>query len=197
MTNKVNNYAKTGYVTKSGTVASPEGRLSYASYLTTRNPEAINKKTGEGKYTCSLLIPPDADLSLLKAAADKAAKEFFGANPPKGLHSPFLDAGEKAGEEREGWTLLRVSSNQKPQIVDARNQNVDDADEVYSGRWAHLTLRAAGWDVDKKKGVSFFLSNVQLLRHDEPLGGMRAKAEDEFAPADSTEGGDSAGGLFD
>lgn len=182
-------FAKTGYKTQSGTVATPKGRLSYAQYIVRPNPEAVNKKTGECKYTTSILLPPDADLTLLKEQAKEAANKFWNGNPPKGIHSPFLDAGEKMGDEWEGWTLLRLSANKKPQVIDARNENVDDEDEIYSGRWAHVTVRAGGWDVDKKKGVSFYLSNVQILDHDEPLGGVsRAKAEDEFAPADDGDG---------
>jgi len=180
--------------TAAGTIVTPKGRLSYAQDMVNANPR--NKtKDGKQKYQVSLLIPPSADISMLKEAAAQAGKEKFpNLLPHQKLKSPFLDAYEKSGDEAfKDWILLRVSTTTPPGIVDARGNHVTDtATEVYSGRWARLSVRAAGYDTDGNKGVSFFLSNCQLLDHDEPLGGGRARPENEFVPVDI---GDSAGGA--
>lgn len=182
------------YKTNAGTTVTAKGRLSYVSLLRT-NPRAKNLKTGQEKYTTSLLLPPGSDLTILRADADAAAKEKWGDNIPKGLKTPFLDAEDKMGEEWKGWVLLRVSSMNRPAIVDARGMDVTDEVEVYSGRWARLSVRAGAYVSDMNKGVSFFLSNVQLLDHDEPLGGGRINPENEFVPV--AEGAGTGGGVFD
>lgn len=181
--------------TQAGTIVTPKGRLSYAHDMTNANPK--NKtRDGKQKYQVTLLIPAGSDLTLLKEDARRALTEKFASMPDHkkaSLKSPFLDAYEKTGDEAfKGWTMIRVSTTTPPGIVDARGNHVTDvATEVYSGRWARLSVRAGAYEADGNRGVSFFLSNCQLLDHDEPLGGGRARPENEFVPVDI---GDSAGG---
>lgn len=175
-----------GYVTSVGSVVTPRGRLTYANLLKP-NPNA-KTKDGTLKYTTGLLLPPGSDLSLLKAEAKRGANEYFTGQIPPKLKSPFLDAYEKSiteqnpqGDERfKGWTLIRVSNTSKPVIIDARGETVVDPSEVYSGRWAMLSVRANGYNVDGNKGVSFFLSNVQVLENDDPFGRAPVSPEREF-----------------
>lgn len=191
--------------TKGGNIITPKARLSYPNLFT---PNARAKtQDGKLKYTLSVLIPPDADIGPLKAAAEKAAIDEFGAEKMKSLvemkrfNIPWLDAFEKsrteknpAGDEQfKGWTLLRVTSLQKPQIVNAKLENVDDESEVYPGRWACVSLRPFAYPARTggNAGVSFGLRNVQLLDHDTPLAGSNVQAQDEFEPVD-TDGGEDA-----
>jgi hypothetical protein len=164
---------------KGGNIITPKCRLSFV-HLISPNENSKTKK-GAPKYQVSLLIPPKTDLTLMKKSAAAAAKEKWGGDMPKKLKTPFLDAGEYDYEGYEkGWTLIRASTTRKPQIVNARNQPVgDDHAEIYSGRWACVSLNAYGYDTDGNKGVSFGLQNVQLLDHDTPFAGG-ASAEDEF-----------------
>lgn len=182
--------------TASGTIVTPKGRMSYAQFILRPGDKKTAK--GQDKYSLSLLIPPGSDLTLLKEDASRAIREKFPALPDhkkKSLKSPFLDAYEKTGDEAfKDWTLLRVSTTVKPAIVDARGQHVSDESEVYSGRWARISVRAGGYDVDGNIGCSFFLSNVQLLDHDEALGGGRSRPENEFVPVEGT--AESAENLF-
>lgn len=189
--------------TAAGTTVTPKGRLSYAQFLLRPDEKKVSKKTGKAKYSVTILIPPSADISMLKDDANAVVKADFASFPEhkkKSLKSPFLDAYEKTGDENfKGWLMLRVSTTNKPAIVDARGAAVTDENEVYSGRWGRLSVRARSYGTEpgaESWGVSFFLSNVQLLDHDDPLGGGRVNPENEFAPVEGAGAGDSADSLF-
>lgn len=191
---------KKGYVAeKSGNVVAPKARMSFV-YIDTakKNDKHPDRKP---KYELSLLFPPDADLSLLKADAERAATEKWGTAMPKKLRSPFKAADEYdyAGYEK-GWTLIRVSTTTKPQVIDASGRQVDTSDTgtVYSGRWCMASLKAFTTSPTKDNpeianGVSFGLRNVQLFDHDTPLGGSSAKAEDEFESSEGSAFSSDAG----
>lgn len=196
----------TGYKTAAGTTVTPKGRMSYAQYIL--KPSDKKTKKGDDKYQLTMLYPPESDLTLLKNdAKELVAKDFanFPEHKKASLKSPFLDAYQKTGDERfKGWTMLRLSTKTKPAIVDARNNPVSDESEVYSGRWAQVSVRAGSYGTEQGAeswGVSFFLSNVMLLDHDESLGGGRVNPENEFAPVADAPApkaeGSGAGGLFD
>ena len=103
------------------------------------------------------------------------------------IKSPFLKAEEfKYEGSLPGWTVLRLTSDSKPTVLDAA-QNAgsliklteEDPETVYPGRWCTVSLNCFAYDVNGNKGVSFGLNNIMLLNHDDSLGG-RMKAEDEF-----------------
>lgn len=168
-------------ISKSGNLITPKGRLSFCQILT-----AKPNKRGKDMFGTSILIPGTSDIGLLIEATKKCAAEKWGNALPKNLKSPFLKAGEFEYEGYEdGWTLLRPTAIQKPGVVNAAGENVDESSEIYPGRWAILSLRPFAYDVDGNRGVSFGLQNVQLLDHDTNLAG-RTRAEDEFEPVDTT-----------
>jgi hypothetical protein len=168
-------------VSPAGNIITPKARLSFPVLFTAKK---FNEAEEKAKFGASFLIPPGADLTLLKQAAEKAAKEKWGDTPPKGLKNPFLKAGDfESSSDFEGWTLIRATAITKPGLVDARGENVSEESETYPGRWCVASLRAFTWERKTGKGVSFGLQNIQLLDHDEPLGG-RARAESEFEPVD-------------
>lgn len=189
---------KKGYVAKSGNVIAPKARMSFV-YIDT--PKKNDKKPdAKPKYELSLLFPPDADLSLLKAEAGRAATEKWGTAMPKKLRSPFKPADEYdyAGYEK-GWTLIRTSTTTKPDVIDAAGRKVDTSDtgKVYSGRWCMASLKAFTTfptpnNPEIANGVSFGLRNVQLFEDDTPLGGSAAKAEDEFESSEGSAFSDGA-----
>lgn len=197
--------------TKAGNIRTPKGRLSYV-YLEKPNPNAEVKSgnnKGKFKFTTSLLLPPSADISLLKRKAEEVAIEENGLEKFKALvaagkfNIPFLDAykasiNEKnpAGDEQfKGWTLLRLDSLAKPEVLESNGQSIgDDYSGVYAGRWAFVTVNPSAYPAidGGKPGVKFYLGNVQLLDHDERLGGGRPRAQDEFEPVSIAEGGGGA-----
>lgn len=192
----------------SGNIRTPKCRLRYV-YFETPNPKAkvtSGNNAGRLKYTCALLIPKTADISLLKQAAQAKAIEEFGAEKFQALvqsgkfNTPFLDAFEKsrteknpAGDERmKRFIMMRVDSLTRPEIVEANGKPIgDDYSGVYSGRWAFVTLNVSAYPAidGGKAGVKFYLGNVQLLDHDEKLGGGKPAAEDEFEPVGGGEAG--------
>jgi hypothetical protein len=176
---------------KTGSLITCEGRLSYAQFLFEPNPDAKTKK-GDQKYTLSFLMPPGSDLTAAKKMANDAIVEQWPveAKRPRGLKSPFLDAEEKMGDEWKGWTLIRTSTTRKPGVILPSGSDAKPED-VYSGRWARLSLNAGTFDVDGNRGVSFFLNNVQLLKHDDPIGGAAPKATSDFEPVAVEEGADA------
>jgi hypothetical protein len=180
-------------VSKSGNIITPKGRLSFPQLFVAKSAPGSDK----AKFGCSILLPPTADIGLLKQAAEKCAKEKWGEKMPSKLKTPFLKAEDYEYEGYEqGWVLLRPTSLTKPGIVDAAGNNVDEDSQVYPGRWAVLSLRPFAYDSNGNRGVSFGLQNVQLLDHDEPIGG-RARAEDEFEPvADPAVGKQAADSVF-
>ena len=186
-----------------GNILTPKGRMSFVTLLEPRQAKGSDKK----KFSISLLIPADADISLLKKAAADAAKAEFGDKLPPKLKSPFLKAEEQISEKtgqlwagyEPGMIVIRATALTRPGIVHPNGAALAEGDiakEAYSGRWACVSLRAFAYSVDGNKGISFGLQNIQLLDHDEPLGGGRVAAEDEFEPAgDSFAGSSSSRGA--
>lgn len=190
----------------SGNIITPKGRLSFAQYILKKGKPKNAPAGQEEKYSTSLLIPKTADLTLLREAIVACAKGKYGANVPKGLKFPILeafDADKSEKDQYEGYTkdfwLIRPTSKQKPGVVDASGKHVGDdaaASEIYSGRWACVSLNPFPYDFGKP-GIGLGLQNVQLLENDESLGG-RARAEDEFEPVEGAAGpADGAGPTED
>lgn len=178
-------------VAASGNIITAKCRMSFPNLFTAKPFEDGDDKKF---FSLSLLIPGTADISLLKQAAEKCAKEKFGDKMPPKLKNPFLKAGDIASSaEFEGWTLIRTKTLAKPGVVDAAGKNVIDEADAYAGRWAVVSLRPYAYDHPKGgKGVSFDLQNVQLLDHDDPLGNSKPRAESEFEPVDVAENADGS-----
>lgn len=167
----------------------PEFRASFVHVFT---PQKAREAGKPDKYSVTMLFPKGADLSKLKAAATAALEEKFGAKMKdesfrKRLRSPFRDQGEKSYDGYEaGAIFVTATSKDRPQIVDAKLQDVIDSAEFYSGCYARATLRAFAYEKAGNVGVSFGLQNLQKLRDGESLSG-RMKAQDEFQPVAGTE----------
>ncbi len=172
-------------VSPAGNIITARCKISFPNLFTARKFDETDEKA---KYSASFLIPPAADISLLIEGVKKAAADKWGTALPPKLKSPFLKAGEyESTGDFEGWTLLRTSAITKPGIVDASGKNIGDESEIYPGRWCLASLRPYAYEHKKGgKGVSFGLQNVQMLEHDEPIGG-RARAESEFEQVDTVE----------
>lgn len=182
----------------SGNIMTCRGRLTFPALLKARaNP---NNPQADPKFSTGILIPPTSDISVLKKAAEDVAREKWGDRLPSKLRSPFLRAGDVEGnkgktypDELDDWILIRCNSTYGPDVIDATGLRVDEERDIYSGRWARLSVRGFAYDNNGNRGVSFGLQNVQLLDHDSPLGGGRAKAEDEFEPVNVGSGSTDTG----
>jgi hypothetical protein len=166
--------------TQTPTIVVGPGRLSFPNLL-----EPKVNDDGASRFETTLLLPPDTDVSKLKKALEAVAIETFGPKDkwPRGMRTPddvIRDCSEKnfAGYE-EGWSFIAAAlpgtdrngkARPGPQILDAMKQEVTNASEVYAGRWAKLALRPYAYN-NKSKGVTLALVAVQLLKHDDRLGG--------------------------
>ena len=157
---------------------SPLGRMAFQHLL-----EPDTKDNGDKKYEVTLLFPPDADLSDIKAKLYRAGDDFFKKKEwPRGARTPQDVIGDCEDKDytgyKPGWHYIKFSSKDMPGIVDARKQEVLDPREVYNGRWARVSGSCYAYD-NKSKGVACALNNVQLLQNDDTFSG-RPRAEDEF-----------------
>jgi hypothetical protein len=184
-------------------IITPEFRATFISIFRATAQKQADGTMGAAKFSIRAAFPPSADLSALKKEAQAAATEKWGANIPKTLRSPFRKNEELDNPVAgigDDWTIITFSASEdrKPGLVDARNQDIIDDSQVYSGAWYRAQVRVFAYDKAGNKGVSFGLQNVQKLRDDEPIGGGRTPANKAFEPVGEAAGGtQNAGGLFD
>jgi hypothetical protein len=205
MSDKCAAFRTTKYNEKSDTYVTPAGRITFAAIA--KKYVDKNKEGDNGQYALNIVVPPKADLKLLKDRMTKTAKEKFG-DKVRGLRSPFLDADEKLGDKLpdndfKGWIMLRANTYQmRPGVIDANGVTVPEdelAAALYNGRWARMSVQVSAYDQPSNKGVKFYLQNIQLLDDDETLalGGGRTKPEDDFEAVANAEGGDqTADSIF-
>lgn len=161
-------------------------RLSYVHLF-----EKFAFEGQDPKYSVMLLIPKSdtKTIKALKAAEKDAAEQGksskFGGKIPANLASIIRDGDDFAEDypERAGHYFMTVSSNSRPNVVDKSVQPIMEADEVYSGCYARVSLNAFPYSVSGNKGISFGLNHVQKISDGEPLGG-RTRAEDDFDEID-------------
>jgi hypothetical protein len=196
------------FVLPSGNIILPRGRLSYAQFLV--NPQdRTDKKTGKTTqaYSMNLLVPgpgnkqglPVGDFTELKKAMGKIALENCDGDKNRAktfVEKRFLDpnnlpsGGKPAGEEFEGWVLIRGSRTTKPEFSYPNGNKIPDSEitnELYSGRWARPSVNVYWSNRADNKGVCIGLQNVWLLDHAENMGVAIPKAEDEFGDAGRTD----------
>ncbi len=191
--------------TKGGNVITAEGRMAYVSLFKAVLPKD-ETDSEKARYQTSIAFPKNADLSLLIQIVEACAVEKWGADYKAKfgkIKKPFLKTEDypKMGlDPAEFPVFIRCNSPSRPQVVNMRMDVVTDdkSDQVYSGRWASVSVRPYAWDRATGKGVSLGLQNVQLLRDDTPLAAGRVAAEEEFEPVEGA--GEATGGsdaLFD
>lgn len=162
----------------------PEAIVSYPFLF---NPRANDE--GKLKYSCALVFPAGTDLSKLKQAVLDAAEEKFGTKAAelirtKKIHTPFRDDWAAKGYP-EGSTFINVTTEKKPGIVsiykgpDGKPAPITESDQVYAGCIVIASVVAKYFEAKGKKGITFYLNNLQKRRDGERLDG-RMKAEDEF-----------------
>lgn len=165
-----------------------------ASYVHLLEPWAADPEDDK-KFSVQLLIPK-SDTKTLKAirAAQEAAlengltKAFKGTKVKtlKDVDLTLRDGDEEDTEERpelEGHYFMNVSAKTQPGVIDRAKNRVDDPEKVYSGVFLRASINAFPYVSRGKKGISFGLNNVQILRDGEPFGG-RSNPESDFDELD-------------
>lgn len=179
------------------------GRMVYPDILEPRELEDDNGNKVY-KYQLTILIPKSADISDLKAALAEVREEHFSKAQMDKVKLPLIPTHTQdrfADYADEYPIMIRTSANVKfpPQVVDHRMNLVTaekGPDEVYGGRWCFATVNPYKWENKKGGiGISLGLNNVQLLEHDDNVGGGHVRAESEFEVVDLGEG-DNADEIF-
>ena len=161
-------------------------RFSYVNIFKSRSFQ-----TGqEEKFSICLLIPKkdkatvEAIKKAIEAAKKQGAADKWGGKIPANLKLPLRDGDAERAEEAEeykGMYFLNANSSQKPGIIDVYKNEILDPTEVYSGCWGRASINFFPFNSNGNKGIGVGLNNIQKLNDDEPLGGARASAEDDFA----------------
>ena len=161
-------------------------RFSYVNIFKSRSFQPGQDE----KFSICLLIPKKDKKTVqdvnaaINAAVQQGISEKGGEKNPGNLKLPLRDGDvERADEADEyiGMYFLNANSNQKPGIIDMYKNEILDPTEVYSGCWGRASINFFPFNSNGNKGVGVGLNNIQKLGDDEPLGGARASAEDDFA----------------
>ena len=204
---------KAHFVEAEGIWILPKGRMTFVA-LEKKWRAKDAKADDNGQYATTVIIPPQFDMSELRKAISTLSKEEF--KDKKGnaidilddakrgsIKTPFLDADEKTanvttndGDEvdLEGWIMIRANSyTRRPVVRDNKGEVVDPDDlsvEAYSGRWARLMVRPHAYKRDDGKGIKFYVEGVQLLGHDDKIGGGGGTNGEAFGAVDEDDGED-------
>lgn len=169
--------------------ANPENVITCKGRISWNKIAEPNEK---GNFELSMVFPPESDMTVLKAAVKEVLDKNQTAEQQKKTkyNSPIRKTEDypSLSDYAEDFPII-VSANTKfqPGVVTASGQdvaNADFAEEIYSGRWARMSVSASYYPpIDGgKPGVKFYLQNIQLLDHDDRIGGSggRVKASSEF-----------------
>lgn len=190
-------------------------RMSFPHLLEPRQPSEDNPRK---VYQLAMLFPPGTDMKPVKDAMRAAMIDKYGADQSKwprlkrGPNDVIRDAKAYSNERvadgkkplagyDDGWLLLRANATEKfkPSVVgpikgtNGKFPVITEAREIYAGRWARATIEAFVYERKDGKGITFGLSNVQLLKHDANIGGAVSAPETDFedAPEEWSGGGDA------
>jgi ssDNA-binding protein len=174
-------------------------------YATLSFPQLFQPKPraegGDAVFSAALIFSPAQQQSpAFKAMQDAciaAAREKWGDRVPlKDVKMPFRDAAEKEGKYA-GYTAGDIFINPwtktKPGIVNAQRQDVLLPEEVWAGQLVRANLSPYAWVNSGKKGVSFGLNHLQIVKVDMPRIDGRASASSAF---DDGEVDDSEDSIF-
>jgi hypothetical protein len=116
-----------------------------------------------------------------KSVADLAAEKFPNI-PITKIMLPFRDAGQKTyGGYEPGMTYINPWSKGKPGIVDVRLQDVLDPAEVWAGQIVRAHIAPFSWMNSGKRGISFGLQHLQIIKRDAPRIDGRTPAKHAFS----------------
>jgi hypothetical protein len=181
---------------ETGEIMSPKGRFVWPQFLQPKaNPKVADSKK---KFSCVFLIPKDANIDAIKAEIQRAAEEKHGKKwKEKKLRMPLGKTADepKLAEYAEDFPfVLKPSANEEfaPFVFGPDGKPFKgDPSDIYGGRWG--IIAGAGWGYNTgSDGVGWNLNRVQLLDHDEPIGGGRVSTSSGFEAADI--GGSAPGG---
>jgi hypothetical protein len=161
-------------------------------YATLSFPHLFEKRAraegGNPVFSCALIFNPAAQKTpAYKAMVDACvavAKAKFGANVNiSQVQMPFRDAGEKSDKYagyNKGDMYITPWSDNKPGIVDVQRNDILLPEEVWAGQLVRGNVNPFAWTNSGRKGVSFGLNHLQIIKTDTPRIDGRASASSSF-----------------
>jgi hypothetical protein len=167
-------------------------------------PPRTDEMSGRKTYGILMLFPPPFDDAPFRTALEAAmiAKHGDRSKWPRCKRGPDdvikdfakynADMKTPLQGDWSGWWCIGANAtamdNVAPPAVvgaimgpDKTFPRITDLREIYGGRWARATIDAYYFEIPRKNnGVTFGLSNVQLLKHAERFGFSRPPAERDF-----------------
>ena len=161
----------------------PEFRISF--------PHVFKQAIFEGKeqgYTVTALMTDNKETrkfqEFVKEAVNAAAKKKWKQQRPKKLKTPTFDSESDRPEAAEK-IVARFRSQQKPFVIDAYRNPIENHEDVYGGAYGIAVVEAYAWDNQFGKGVSLSLLGLQKTRNGVPF--LSGATEDDFEDIDADE----------
>ena len=163
------------------------------SYANVWDPKAIDG--GKPKYSVSLIIPKDDEVTVnkIKAAIQAAYEEGQSKLKGNGKSVPALSViktplrdGDLERPDDEAYKnsyFINANSGTAPGIVDADRNPIIDRSEMYSGVKGRASINLYAYNVNGNRGIACGLNNLQKISDGTPLGG-KSRAEDDLATED-------------
>jgi len=163
----------------------PYGTLAFPHLF---QPKERSEGDGKPVFSATVIFSPaQQKMPAFKAMQDaciEAAKKEFGEKIAlKDVRMPFRDAGEKADKYNgfeAGDIFINPWTKNKPGVCNAQRQDILLPEEVWAGQLVRFNVTPFAWVNSGKKGVSFGLNHVQLVKIDTPRIDGRASAEKSF-----------------
>ena len=179
------------------TVKTPKFRINWPSLLKPR----LNKLSGKENFEVTALFAKGENLTTLNAAIEAACAKKWGpekAKWPKNLRLPIKPQGDEK-REVDGKMVLRAGyepgaffakftaqADRPPVVVDRYVKPLTDETQIFSGGYAYAEVNAGAYDQAGNRGVSLYLSKIQITGQGDPIDG-RTKVEDTFEPIEQSD----------
>ena len=164
---------------------------------------------GKEKYSITMLFPADGSalipsmpgdgLMELRKLAKAAIEEKWGTDKakwPAALKAldlktyvsqtgkegwPLRDGDGVEWQGSNGMVFVRASSQFQPGLVDAKLKPIIDRSAVFGGLICRAQINCYAYDVSGNKGITFGLSNLQILKDDGTAFSGKSSAADVFS----------------
>ena len=150
----------------------------------------------KGIYSIMILIDKKDKETLAKINStvekfktDPAAVASWGGKFMSSFKTPLRDGDAERDTEKspeyKGHYFINCNSNQRPGVIDLDKVEIMDADEVYSGCYARVSVNFYPFDASKTaKGVAVGLNSIQKLEDGEPFSGRSSASADFTEPVE-------------
>lgn len=184
-----------------GEFFTPKLRMVYPKFLKAE----INKAypNNAPKFTGLGLIPKEANIDVLREAVTKFTVGLYGEKWKDKDPAVKMPIKKTAGNDRLAdyaeafpyFVSVGAMEEFPPAVFGPKLEKVSSQADIYGGRWAIYAVDVWGPKPEKKdvnRFVSLGIKRVQLLDHDERIGGGGLTTPDGFTAADI--GGSSESG---